>query len=334
VPDGRWLNLFNVRFVITDKVGDAWFDDIFYDLQMGGTFGPGEEASVGHVPPMSSTSLGVVYQADEAAAGTPLADVLISFADGSGVSLPLVAAGNGPGDRVARLQWERVATPSEVTVRGKWESGQVTVRGLSLIDERTNVFWPLVISDRGHYRVVHSGDVKIYENLDVLPRASFVPQAIAAPDDAAALALMRDIAFDPTRAVVLDGNEAVDQGLSAAADISRANLQFEADLKPAQAEVLAYEPERIVATVTAPSMGWLLLTDAWYPGWEATVDEKPTPIERANVLFRAVPVPKGEHRVEFHYRPAAFRSGLAISLCAWVLLALGAAWFGLAGWRS
>ena len=41
---------------------------------------------------------------------------------------------------------------------------------MTLIDARTGMFTPLLPSDRGRFRLVHSGDVKIYENLDVLPR--------------------------------------------------------------------------------------------------------------------------------------------------------------------
>lgn len=49
--------------------------------------------------------------------------------------------------------------------------------------------------------------------------------------------------------------------------------------------------------------GLLVLHDIYYPGWRATVDEVPSPILRANILFRAVEVPAGHHVVRFEYAP-------------------------------
>ena len=50
-----------------------------------------------------------------------------------------------------------------------------------------------------------------------------------------------------------------------------------------------------------------------YPGWVATVDGAEQPIERANLLFRAVRVPAGDHVVEFRYEPWSVRLGAIVS---------------------
>jgi uncharacterized membrane protein YfhO len=60
--------------------------------------------------------------------------------------------------------------------------------------------------------------------------------------------------------------------------------------------------------------GWLVLTDAWYPGWRATIDGAPVEVARADVLFRAVPVPAGRHRVEFAFAPLSLWMGVGINL--------------------
>jgi hypothetical protein len=257
--------------------------------------------------------LGIVYGAEGARDGTPLVAVKVLMADSEELNLSLAADasheelivnGVNTGDRVARLPLGEVGTPTAINLRGAWMDGEVFVRGLSLIDARTNVFQALIVSDQGRYRLVHSGDVKIYENLDVLPRMFFVSSAMAVPDDNTALTAMRDPKFDPASAVVL-----VDEASTSA------NIETGGGDR-AVVEILLYEPERIEAQVTAANAGWLVLTDAWYPGWEVRVDGAPAEIERADILFRAVTLPEGEHHVEWIFRPASFRIGAAVSLVA------------------
>ncbi|NMC78067.1 MAG: YfhO family protein [Chloroflexi bacterium] len=72
--------------------------------------------------------------------------------------------------------------------------------------------------------------------------------------------------------------------------------------------------DRVVVEVTAEESGWLFIADSWYPGWQASVDQKQTPLYRADYLFRAIWLPAGRHEVVFAYRPASFRAGLGLSL--------------------
>ncbi|MBK8027795.1 MAG: YfhO family protein [Chloroflexi bacterium] len=78
--------------------------------------------------------------------------------------------------------------------------------------------------------------------------------------------------------------------------------------------------------VETDAPGLLLLADAYYPGWTATVDGQPAPVYRADVMFRAVPVPAGSHEVVFDYRPW-WLPGILIGGGALWLLAIGAAIF-------
>jgi hypothetical protein len=82
---------------------------------------------------------------------------------------------------------------------------------------------------------------------------------------------------------------------------------------------------RLTAVVRHPA--YLVLSDAYYPGWTAAVDGRPAPIYSANLALRAVRLEPGRHRVEFRYRPGSFRAGL--DLCGAGLLGLA----GCAAWR-
>jgi uncharacterized membrane protein YfhO len=83
-----------------------------------------------------------------------------------------------------------------------------------------------------------------------------------------------------------------------------------------------YRPERIELRVEAASDAWLVLSDAYYPGWQATVNGEPVKIERADVLFRAVPIRPGSQRVALIFRPGTVRVGVlvsGISLLCWLV---------------
>lgn len=71
----------------------------------------------------------------------------------------------------------------------------------------------------------------------------------------------------------------------------------------------------------------LVVQDAWWPGWRATVDGAPVEILPADFLVRAVRWPAGRHRLEMTYDPPEVRFGLVVSalgVAAVALLALRA----------
>lgn len=61
-------------------------------------------------------------------------------------------------------------------------------------------------------------------------------------------------------------------------------------------------PGDLVVRVSGPA-GYLVIADAWTPGWDARVDGATAPVLVAWVGLRAVPVPAGAHRVTLRYRP-------------------------------
>ncbi|HVF13724.1 MAG TPA: YfhO family protein [Acidimicrobiales bacterium] len=75
-----------------------------------------------------------------------------------------------------------------------------------------------------------------------------------------------------------------------------------------------YEPERVVVEARADVASILVLTDNWFPGWEARVDGRKVEVLRADHSLRGVALSPGAHRVEFDYRPRTFRAGATISL--------------------
>jgi len=67
--------------------------------------------------------------------------------------------------------------------------------------------------------------------------------------------------------------------------------------------------------------GFAVFSDIWYPyGWEAYVDGKQTEIIRANYVLRAIKVPAGQHKIEFHFRPKSFETGNSMAMISSIVL--------------
>ncbi|HBL51765.1 MAG: hypothetical protein A3D24_01725 [Candidatus Blackburnbacteria bacterium RIFCSPHIGHO2_02_FULL_39_13] len=81
-----------------------------------------------------------------------------------------------------------------------------------------------------------------------------------------------------------------------------------------------YKEQINVMSVYTEKPGILFISDQWYPGWKAYVDGVNTKIYRANFAFRAIIVPKGEHKVSFIYFPDSFKIGLVISAASLLLV--------------
>lgn len=96
------------------------------------------------------------------------------------------------------------------------------------------------------------------------------------------------------------------------------------------ATVESYEPERVVANARADVASVLVLSDAWFPGWEVRVDGKRAPLLRVDHALRGVALPAGSHNVEFEFRPPLVREGAAAS-AATLLFMMG---WSAADWRT
>ena len=146
-------------------------------------------------------------------------------------------------------------------------------------------------------------DLRVYGNPGALPRAGIVySQHVVAGEDAQLQAVL-DPGFDGRRTVVtptpLPGLD--DRPVTGALG---------------RAEIVDYEPERVVVDATTPRAGELVLTDLHYPGWKVRVDGEPADMHRVDYLLRGTTLPAGRHRVEFSYEPASFRIGWIVSLVA------------------
>ncbi|TMA34516.1 MAG: YfhO family protein, partial [Deltaproteobacteria bacterium] len=144
-------------------------------------------------------------------------------------------------------------------------------------------------------------DIRVYENAQALPRASYVPRVEVVADSRVLLDRLAAGRDDPREVALVEAP--LPSGFAGEA----------VDHRPAAVDFVTNDPERVVLRVHAPARGFLFLADQYFPGWQATVDGTPAPIVRANYAFRLVEIPGGASTVEFRYVPQSVRLGAVVS---------------------
>ncbi|MDT7602615.1 MAG: hypothetical protein QOF61_612 [Acidobacteriota bacterium] len=168
------------------------------------------------------------------------------------------------------------------------------------------------------WRLTYDRDgVWVFDNLRAQPRAWLVGEAVSV-DGEEALRRIRgehseDAPFDPRRtALVEDAPKDLPQ--LAGGELSAHT----------SARIVAYEPNRLTVETEADRDALLVVSEIFYPGWEASVDGRAARIHLTDYLLRGVAVPAGRHRVEMRYRAPAARAGASVSaLTLALLVALG-----------
>jgi hypothetical protein len=150
-----------------------------------------------------------------------------------------------------------------------------------------------------------------------VPRTLLVPEAVLVVENDLALNYILRPGFDPRKEVVLS---------NAPLDVLTHGAEWTEDFM-GRTEVSVDTSSEIRLKVEASAPAYLLLTDTWYPGWRATVDENEVPIYRANLSFRALAVPAGHHQIVFRYQPESLRGGIQITVLSLVLVA----WLAIRG---
>jgi|GEM_PF-1925686 len=158
---------------------------------------------------------------------------------------------------------------------------------------------------------------KLYENKNVMPAAFWVRNGCAvSSEDEALKRVSRDNAY--TNKVILEKTIPETQNIPkcSARKISKRVIPdysiSTSDYVPAS--LVNLQPNSVEVKVDAPRAGWLVVNEAWYPGWVAYVDGKRVEAVAANYLQRAVPCPAGKRIIRFAFEPVAFWPSVLVAM--------------------
>lgn len=244
-----------------------------------------------------------LHLADPVAGGPFPETGLVAFLEEQPDRFRISSAGLLPGGASAGAVYEiediTANTPLRLDAFQRFEDGVSSWRRWQLL----NVHY--VLSERdldgpGLERVYEEGDVKVYRVGDPLPRAWVVHQVTVARDEEA-LALLDAEDWDPRSSAVLplDGGGpswSVESGQESAARVVEA------------------APGRLVLDVPAEADGLLVISQPFYPGWQARVDGERASVLRVNYLLQGVPIQAGGQRVELAYRLSPWPAILSMAM--------------------
>jgi hypothetical protein len=154
---------------------------------------------------------------------------------------------------------------------------------------------------KSNFRLVYDQEVKIYENLKVLPRTFVVHEIEQANNYKEAQTLTSHHSFDFTKQAI------VEERIPKAANIADQGASH------SHSEIVHYGARKVELKVHTSPPGLAILSDVYYPGWRAEVNGQPTKIYRVNGLLRGVWLPAGEHEIVFSYWPRSFQIGFALA---------------------
>lgn len=155
-------------------------------------------------------------------------------------------------------------------------------------------------------KVFEEGTVEILENQRCVPRAFLVNRYRVETEIEKTISLLRSSDFDLRKEILLE--------------VEPIGIEIGEKSNEAKITWLEYLSMKELLQVESESGGFLFVSDSFYPGWKAFVDDQESKIFRANFVFRAVFVPEGKHKVRFIYDPLSFKIGSGVSLASLLIL--------------
>jgi hypothetical protein len=173
-------------------------------------------------------------------------------------------------------------------------------------------FLPNVELVKGPVRNAAGDTVYLYRVNADHPYAWLTPVAVKAPDDQT-LATILNPRFNVKLAALFD--------TSARVRVSEAVQSLPSAL-PITVSVSHYEAGKVHLDFSAPAPqgSSLVVSENYYPGWQASVDGKAAPIGRADYTLIGVELPAGARSVDLTFTSPTYQRGKMIT---WLAIALG-----------
>jgi hypothetical protein len=143
--------------------------------------------------------------------------------------------------------------------------------------------------------------LRVYRDAEALPRAWIAREVIVDRDPATVGRWLWSSPGELRRAYV-----------TAPVDVDAACSDREAD----RTELRSLRANSLEVAVRTSCRSLLVVSETFFPGWQARVDGRAAALHEVNSRLRGVVVPPGAHTVTMRYRPASVVQGLTISVAS------------------
>lgn len=217
----------------------------------------------------------------------------------------------GPGSARQLLYEETLALTAEgvpVSVPLNRIAGSSSLLALDLAGPgRVTIQQARMIRPRMPLKLRAAGGAEVYEDSAALPRALVLHSVRVLPSLPEMRSALLDPATDLGQVLLLEKPDSSVDELAKWGPVPP-------ELRAGEKVEISYHPQSITLRARMAAPGYLVLSDAYCPGWKAREGDRPLKILRADLAFRAVFLPEGLREVTFEYLPTAFRIGLWITL--------------------
>jgi hypothetical protein len=173
---------------------------------------------------------------------------------------------------------------------------------------------PATTNDAG--AVYEDSRWKVYENTQAFPRAWVVHKSLVETSTDGVFRRMDDSGTDLRQVAVME---------------TRLPVALASEMEREEPVLFRkYEANSLQLDVNAKAAGLLVLTDVFYPGWQATVNGKSVLIYKVDGALRGVLLQPGENQVTMEYAPFSFYLGATVTL----LTIVGISFMAALNWRS
>lgn len=160
----------------------------------------------------------------------------------------------------------------------------------SRIIDLLNVKYVLSLNDLNFSKlkkVLQEGQTRVYENQEAFPRAFLVHDVKVAKNKQEAITLLFDKKIDLRRTAIFE--ESI--------KVAKAGETFQDEVR-----IVEYKEQKIMIEIRSANEGVLILSQNFYPGWQAFLDGSDISLKtyRVDYTLLGVIVPQGNHKIVFH----------------------------------
>lgn len=181
---------------------------------------------------------------------------------------------------------------------------------LGVVDQRGDISYKFNLPQ--FEKVYEKGSLVVLKNKEAFPRLFWAKTLFFSKDDESATQkILENISNLKETAILTVNNHE---------SFKLANQRWQNNNEQNKISIETYQSGMVVLDVETKSDGFLVMTDTFFPGWEAFIDGVKTKIYKVDIAFRGIEIPSGKHKVIFKYRPFLLKESSVISCFSFLMV--------------